>query len=202
MKPVAPEFYDAAYFTDGSKSNYAPYGPGAWADQLADMVWGFYHPESVLDVGCAYGFVVKLLAAKGIPAYGFDLSQFAVSEANDPNVWVGDAASLDSYRNVDLVLATELPEHLTEDQAHLFLGHSRQTANRALFLIAAVRDGEEMPDMAHEKDLSHINIKPMRWWHAAAQQEGWKIGDSDLINTDPRSKAMDWHGRFLYVDKE
>lgn len=201
-EPVTPEFYDRAYFTDGTKSNYAPYGPGAWADHLANMVSDFYAPASVLDVGCAYGFVVKRLAAKGIPAYGFDLSQFAVEQAHDPNVWVGDAASIDSYRAVDLVLATELPEHLTPAQSRLFLSHARKMGNRALLLIAAVREGEEMPDMAHEKDLSHINIQPMRWWLDKAIKAGWRIGDSDRINSDPRSQGMSWHGRFLYLTKE
>lgn len=195
------DFYDAEYFTKGTKSNYGPYGPGSWADDLADMIWKYHQPASVLDVGCAYGFVVKRLRKHNIPVWGFDISEFAVKQADDSGIWTGDAANPLSYKPTDLIVATELPEHLTERQSRLFLRNGYKYADRMLLLIAAFRDDEAVVDLEHEKDKSHINIKPMEWWRTEARAAGWKIGSGDGINADRRSQSMQWHGRFLYLEK-
>lgn len=200
LQPIEPDFYSREYFQDGTKSNYAPYGPGGWADDIADMVQELYQPESVLDVGCAYGYVVDRLAKRGVLAHGFDISEYAVTQASE-RVWMGDAAKGSSYRKADLILATELPEHLTPKQSRSFLRHAHRNGNRALLLIAMHADGEA-PDMQHEKDLSHINIQPVSWWVKTAESAGWQIGDAEAINHDARSVKMAWSGRWLYLEKE
>lgn len=197
-EPIAASFYDAEYFAGGTKSNYDLYGPGSWADDLADMIWTYYQPTSVLDVGCAYGYLVERLDRKGIPTFGFDISEYAVRRANHPNVWVGDASKVESYRHVDLIVATELPEHLTEEQSELFLTHCYTWGQRALLLIATE---EEEGDLSLQKDHSHINMKPMSWWQALALRLGWSVASSEDINNDRRSKQMEWDGRFLYLVK-
>ena len=72
---IDASFYDQAYFTDGTKSNYKPYGPGDWARRLSDMVVRNLAPDSVLDVGCAYGYIVKNLRDANVPAWGFDIDR-------------------------------------------------------------------------------------------------------------------------------
>jgi SAM-dependent methyltransferase len=193
---IAAEFYDAAYFNDGTKSNYAPYGPGDWADWLAAMVVGGLNPRSVLDVGCAYGYMVERYRKAGTTAWGFDISSYAIGESVAPDwVWQGDAADAAAYRlDVDLLTATELPEHLVPDQVRAFLSHALVHAERALLLIA-IEDGTDH----FAGDLSHVNIQPMSWWETEAVQAGWSIGDSSTFNEDDRAKRMLWDGRFLLL---
>lgn len=203
MNPIPASFYDAEYFTKGTKSNYAPYAPGGWAEWLADMVVSYLAPESVLDVGCAYGFVVGRLREVGIAATGFDISDYAISRADlrvRPHIWIGDASDRSSYdEEVDLVLATELPEHLTEEQSESFLRNARSVAQRALLLTAMYPDGQEPDPSFIETDHSHINVKPVSWWLELARRCGWEIDDARAFNEDVRAREMQWAGRFLLL---
>lgn len=201
---VDPEFYDEAYYTDGSKSNYSPYGAGAWADWIVDMVMAHVdYPQSVLDVGCAFGFLVdRFWNKKGVPAWGFDVSQYAIEEQGlYGRTWVGDCTDPRAWRSVDLALACELGEHLTPDEAYRFLENALEFSNRLLMLVA-VDLGNEDPTHPPEKDGSHIHVVPMEWWERAALETGWSLGDASAFNDDWRSGQMGWSGRWLYLTKE
>jgi SAM-dependent methyltransferase len=197
MERVDPAFYDEAYYRDGSKSNYAPYAAGAWVDWIIEMLMAHIErPRSVLDIGCAFGFVVERLWKLGIPAWGFDISEYAVEVRGSSRTWVGDAADPGSWRRVDLALATELAEHLTPAQSRTMLRLAYHYSGRFLLLIAA---GE--PDPA-ERDLSHINVVPMSWWEQEARKVGWTVSDASAFNDDWRSSQMSWQGRWLLLTKE
>lgn len=194
---VPPGFYDEAYFTTGEKSNYCGYGKAEWTDWLADMIVDKLAPASILDVGCATGVLVKALDERGVPAAGFDISRWAVDHAVHPSVWQGSAASPIPYRGhvVDLITATELPEHLVEDEARAFLGHAHKNAQRLLLLgVFGVDDNEHAVG-----DHSHIGVRPVGWWVEAAADADWQLNDeaTAAFNEDSRSTSMQWNGRFL-----
>jgi SAM-dependent methyltransferase len=203
---VPAAFYDTEYFNAGTKSNYKPYGPGNWAEQAVDMIYGNLDPKptSMVDVGCAYGFLVeRMWNGWGVSSWGFDISEYAINEKGYwARTWVGDAADPDAWdripttdHKVDLVVSMETPEHLSERQAKAFLELAHEHGNRALLLIAIPGEGED-------GDLSHINVKPMSWWEDAAQAAGWEVSDSSLFNNDWRSSQMGWAGRWLALSKE
>lgn len=203
IEAVDPGYYDRAYYTDGTKSNYAPYGPGIWADWIVDMVVEHLDPRplSVLDVGCAYGYLVeRLWNRKGIPTWGFDVSRHAIEEEGYfSRTWVGDCTDPEAWVSVDLALACELGEHLTPDQAHQMLANAHQFSNRMLMLIAVDMGDHDEHD---EKDGSHIHVVPMTWWEEAAHATGWTVSDASAFNDDWRSSQMRWQGRWLLLTKE
>lgn len=208
IQPVDPSYYDRDYYTSGVKSNYAPYGPGTWADWLTDMIVEHIDPRvtSVLDAGCAYGFIVeRLWNRKGIPAWGFDISEFAIRQMGYwSRTWLGDVADLNAWRrvpehHVDLALTTEVGEHLTPDQARKMLENGMAVADRMLVLVAtADEDGHDVTG----GDGSHILIRPIEWWADLAQDVGWVVGDASRFNEDWRSSQMGWSGRWLFLTKE
>lgn len=193
MEPVPAGFYDEEYFTAGTKSNYKPYGPGDWADRLCRLIREHLRPTSVLDVGCATGWVVRKLNAF-VPAFGFDISQWAIdhSVAGD-SIWQG---SVDQpvWTAADLILCTEVAEHLTDEQAGILMGNAYTCGERMLMLIAThATDGDV--------DTSHINFHPIEWWADLAQKYGWRVDDASSFNADPHSQKMGWSGRFLLLGK-
>lgn len=197
LEPLTADFYSREYFTDGTISHYKPYGPGDWADGLAAMVMRLLTPKSVLDVGCAFGFMVQRYRDYSVPAFGFDISHYAISRSNPAWCWQGDAGDPAAYRHdVDLLTATELPEHLVPEQARAFLRNAYAHADRALLLIA-LEDGTDQT----EGDKSHINIQPMSWWESEARSAGWDIGDASPFDEDACSRRMLWSGRWLMLTK-
>lgn len=195
--PIPGEWYDREYFTAGTKSNYRPYGPGDWADGLVRMVMRNLRPESVLDVGCATGWMVKLLSHQ-TKALGFDISSWAIRNTVAPRaaVWQGDATDPAAWVDVDLVLCTEMLEHLTPEQAQAFMFNAYEHSWRALLLIAVDNGGG-----AEEGDASHINVAPMGWWIQLAEDADWVVQDASVFNEDPISRKMNWSGRFLLLGK-
>jgi len=85
------KFFDEAYFEDpsgGHKGNYtrvggySTYAQGNQWNKLADEIEAI-NPTAkyILDVGCAYGYLVRELVNRGYEAYGVDISEFALEQA-------------------------------------------------------------------------------------------------------------------------
>jgi len=69
------KLYDKEYFSDRSR-------PPMWIRRAKFIVEKF-NPKTFLDVGCAYGELVKALIDLGVDAYGIDGSDYAVSNVDN-----------------------------------------------------------------------------------------------------------------------
>ena len=69
--------YDKTYFSTRSR-------PPMWI-RRAEFMHEKFHPKAVLDVGCAYGELVKGLVDMGVSAYGVDGSDYAIKNC-DPSI--------------------------------------------------------------------------------------------------------------------
>jgi len=69
--------YDEKYFSTRSR-------PPMWI-RRAEFIIEKFHPKIVLDVGCAYGELVKGLDDMGVEAYGIDGSEYAINNS-DPSI--------------------------------------------------------------------------------------------------------------------
>lgn len=65
--------YDEKYFSTRSR-------PPMWI-RRAEFIKEKFNPQTVLDVGCAYGELVKGLNDLGIEAYGIDGSEYAINNS-------------------------------------------------------------------------------------------------------------------------
>jgi len=66
--------YDKTYFSTRSR-------PPMWI-RRAEFIHEKFYPKTVLDVGCAYGELVKGLNDMGIEAYGVDGSEYAINNCH------------------------------------------------------------------------------------------------------------------------
>jgi hypothetical protein len=81
--PIPPEWYDEDYFEHGLKSNWEcgyswPLFKGVFEDTAAYLSDMFPGASSILDAGCAKGFLVRALRARGNEAGGFEKSSRAI----------------------------------------------------------------------------------------------------------------------------
>lgn len=157
--------FDSGYFVYNGKGEAKGYR-GVYTDFPENLKFLNYikslNPESVLEAGCAYGFLVKRLNDAGIAAEGFDVSSFAYKMRATDKIRTASILDLSCYRDkqFDLVVSIELLEHIPEAYADQALKELARVSRRGVHWIAY----KEVDDLFKTKDITHINIKPYQWW--------------------------------------
>jgi len=156
--------FDRDYFVWDGKGEAKGY-KGFYADfperlKFLDYIKSL-KPKSVLEVGCAYGFLVKSLNDAGIPAKGVDVSTFAYKMRATDDIQVASVLDLPfEDGEFDLVVTIELLEHIREEDTPQALSELARVSRRGAHWIAY----KEVDDLFQTKDVTHINIRPYVWW--------------------------------------
>lgn len=113
-------------------------------------------PQSVLELGCARGYILKRLQDAGIPAYGLDVSKHAYLTRVADHVILQDVTSAPwkSIQN-DLCFSINFLEYISEDQLPVVLREMAGVCKRGLHAIQTQDDG---------KDPHRKTVKPRDWW--------------------------------------
>lgn len=150
--------YDAAYFAGHLGEPYHR-GNQRWTDffaNVADEIVRQLHPATVLDAGCAIGFLVEALRDRGVDAVGFDVSDYAISQLPaelEPHCWVASVTDeIDGH--YDLITCIEVLEHLTVEQGEQAIGNFARHTDVVLF--------SSTPDDTDEP--THTNVQPAEYW--------------------------------------
>ncbi len=157
--------FNRSYFVWDGKGEAKGYR-GTYADFPENTKFVEYikslKPESVLDAGSSYGFLVKRLNDAGIPAEGFDVSSFAVKMRTTDKVRQASVLDLGCYKDkqFDLVISIELLEHIPEAHTDQVLRELARVSQRGVHWIAY----KEVDDLFQTKDITHINIRPYKEW--------------------------------------
>ena len=173
------ELYNAAYYHSGCGP--IPYEePEHWVNffgMIADRIVADIHPKTVLDAGCAMGYLVAALRDRGVEAYGVDISAYAISKVREdvrPFCKVGSlteplpAGLPDRY---DLVVTIEVLEHLYAEDGRQAIRNLCQLTDKVLFTST--------PDDFTEP--THVNVQQREYWCRAFFENGFM----DDINYRP-----------------
>ena len=140
------------------------------AKTLADMVDAValslgQRPCRTLELGCAHGFAVQELLSRGYDAFGMDFSRHCVE--NSPvksRLTLQDVRSLPVNQGYDLVLATNLFEHVSDTEALEIIS---RTAKIARVFFTTINKSPHDP--------SHINLKSNLKWIKLFQDAGFRF---------------------------
>lgn len=123
---------------------------------VADAIVTQLDPSTVLDAGCAKGFLVAALRERGVEAYGFDLSEHAIADAPEgAKPYVRVASLTDPIEGrYDLVTCIEVIEHLDPADATVAVANLA-SATDCLLLSSTPGDRDE---------ATHVNIQPPERW--------------------------------------
>jgi 2-polyprenyl-3-methyl-5-hydroxy-6-metoxy-1,4-benzoquinol methylase len=183
-----PERFERSYWTEDSQyRKYDDYDSALEA--LRNWHQGFFRlvggdlprPGRSLDAGCGYGAVVYELAARGFDAYGFDVSRFAVEEAQRANLAMRDRFAVGALPEVpfegsfDLVTCLEVLEHLAEPVAALQGLVSRLNGGgRLIATTPNLRPRIPWWD-AETADPTHVNVHEPDRWREALVEAGLEV---------------------------
>lgn len=158
--------YDGNYFENYGRGPHQYQGPApyrleeplwqSYFGHIADLVVTELAPATVLDAGCAIGFLVKELRARGVEAWGIDISEYAIEHVDETVRKFCSVASItdDLERSYDLIVCLEVLEHLPAEVAPMVVANFGCHTNAVLFSASA--DGF--------RDPTHVNVQPTDYW--------------------------------------
>ena len=175
-----PSDYDERYFQTGLGLPYdesEPHWPrffGEIAEHIVDQL----APATVLDAGCAKGFLVAAFAERGVDATGIDISKYAVEAAVEGAQGRLRVQSLTEplEGHWDLVTCIEVLEHMVPTDTQQAIDNICAVSNRVLF-SSTPHDFQEP---------SHVNVKPVATWVSWFAARGFfRRTDLDLSYISP-----------------
>ena len=123
---------------------------------IAERIIKDFNPKTVLDVGCAKGFLVEALRDRGIEAYGIDISEYAISQVReDIQPYCKVQSILEPIdRQYDLILNIEVLEHLENKDIEFAIKNMCDHSEKIIF-----------SSTPHDlKEATHFSVKPIEEW--------------------------------------
>lgn len=149
--------FDAYYFAHGCGRPYQR--NEEWLNffgSIAERIVSDIQPDTVLDTGCAMGFLVEALRERGVEAFGVDISEYAIQEVTpdiQPYCWVGSVTE-PFPRRYDLIVCIEVLEHMKPRASEKALENICRSADDVLFSSTPF----------DYKEATHFNVQPPEHW--------------------------------------
>lgn len=162
--------YDQKYFDGGKPGHPAGY---TFYERTAGEDWWLMATrilldklplkgKKVLEIGCAKGFLIQELRARGVKAYGIDVSEYAIAQAPDEvkkYIKIGKAPkALGKYKNNewDYIISLKTLNLLTEKQVIQTIKKANRIAKAQYHLLNIYDEGWAEYGFMPEKE----------WWLA------------------------------------
>lgn len=162
------ELFNWQYFNGGGKfGGYAR--EGYWDYPVHELT--FQHimrkrPASVLELGCARGYVLKRLQDAGIYAVGMEISKHCYMTRACDNIWTADLCSTPwieqvkkypSGGKIDLAFSIATFEHIPEEHLPAILAELRECTERGLH-------GIDFGEKDDGFDKTHCTLRSKEFW--------------------------------------
>ena len=131
-----------------------------------------FKPESVLDLACGRGPYLYFWNWFVEDIQGIDISQYAVDNSFIPNrIIQGDVTDEEVYKEVDLITAIDILEHLDNEQLDRALKNIRKYGKKIVFSIPFIGD----PNLLNDK--THKQFRQKDDWIKLIESHGIKISE-------------------------
>jgi len=165
------------YYENGPDKNISLYSNYRWIPEIsfpmACALKTLYPGCSILDFGCAKGYLVHALRLLGVEAYGFEVSRYAVSQVPEeikPFVCTPDTL----LPKVDLIFIKDTLEHIDEREVVSLLTSLRSYCDK-MFIIVPFGENSRYRIDAYEKDSTHRIRRNEAWWKRQIECSRFKI---------------------------
>ncbi len=149
--------FDAYYYShDCGRPYHRDEGWLNFFDQIAKRIIEQFEPTTVLDAGCAWGFLVEGFRKRNVEAYGIDISEYAIQNVRSeikPYCWIGSITE-PFPRKYDLITCIEVLEHMPMAEAEKAIENFCANANEVIFSSTPY----------DYKEVTHINVHDPEYW--------------------------------------
>lgn len=202
-KVVEPSLYSEEYFERGAVVGISGYMNYSWMPEATLRMAHFIirqlpveEHHTVLDYGCAKGFLVKALRILGVAAHGVDVSSYAIDQApSDVRNYCSLVKSCDDpaafARDYDWLISKDVFEHIAEPDLERLLRAARPRVKRMFAVIPLGMNDHSgnfvIPD--YDRDITHITARTAAWWIDLFQANGWSV---DRISYSFKGVKENW----------
>lgn len=164
-KHETAQLFDAHYYATGCGEPYEREEMRHFFRQVAQRIHSDIAPQTVLDAGCATGYLVHALHQQGSEAFGVDVSEYAISQV-DPSISqfcrVGSITE-PFERRYDLITCIEVLEHLPKEESEAALVNLCQHTDDILFSSSPF----------DYREATHFNVQPPEYWAEHFARQGF-----------------------------
>lgn len=137
---------------------------------------------TILDFGCARGYLVRAFRELGYTAFGYDSSEWAIENC-DPSVArfvTNDELMVNEY---NWVIAKDVLEHLDESSVHKTLHNFASIVHCGMFIVVPLSNGDTNKYVVpqYEMDVTHKIRWPLNLWEEHvrnAVHPSWHVGST------------------------
>lgn len=177
------KYYDRDYFESGNKSNYKNYSKGFnyHRNRIRDYQRAIhlilnFRPKRVLDIGCAFGYVVMALRSLRVEAYGVDISEYAINSAPlkvKSFIQLADISNLPFDNNYfDLVVSYDTLEHVPASELSDVLKDIKRVSSNNLYF--EIYTDKLINRIFKVNDVSHVSVYNDSFWTNLFKKKGFK----------------------------
>lgn len=136
---------------------------------IANWLWLKFKPKNAIDFGCGNGFIISELRKRGTSIIGLEDSITAIEYI--PENIKKDVKKIDitkplNFGKYDLVISSEVAEHLPERSVNIFLDNlTSHSINIIYFTAAEPRQGGRY----------HVNEQPHEYWIEKFNMRGFLL---------------------------
>lgn len=129
-------------------------------EKVAQRIIDVFNPTTVLDAGCACGYLVAALRDLGVEAYGFDISKYAINNVREDIAEycfahsITDALPATVPQTYDLIVTTEVLEHLFPKEGEKAIENLCQYSDTIVFSSTP----------SDIEDRTHVNVQLPEYW--------------------------------------
>jgi SAM-dependent methyltransferase len=126
---------------------------------VADRIVSDIRPQVVLDAGCALGFLVETLRARGVEAWGVDISDYAIRNVYEPiRPFCRIGSITEAFpRRYDLIVSIEVLEHMPQADSEQAIANFCRHTDDVLFSSTPF----------DYREATHFNVQPPETWAEA-----------------------------------
>jgi len=134
--------------------------------------------ETILDFGCAKGFVVQALRELGFDSYGCDISKYAVESSHEEvksflTLQKNLEQPLGNNAFYDWIFSKDVLEHIPYDSLGTIIASFKKHTD-SIFIVVPLGDGKNYIVPEYENDITHIIREDKGWWFQKFIDAGFK----------------------------